>query len=545
MHEYTGHPIVDSSLELIAHLSNKDDGRYVENDDIEKQIRTLNLGAYNNRLRSYTMIFGTNGPLMQASYKKVNREQLYNEILINMLRKKKIGHCDICGESEAIDLISAFSEILKKYNLKPPEEKVIGRDMFPMLGSLGNDAQALPCSSRAFNLCPRCAVSVHFIPLISRLIDGRLMAYECINQPLAKRLILRIYEDYKSKLSIHNEKIEIIGGNKDPRTIIIDLMKLFDELTEDAAKEYIKPLYIFNYSNSGTGTDCRTISIPGDAIKFLHEANCHHFEKTIEDLCNSEKSKKVRPGNTLLECIEEKRFYYAMLPYKKYEGESLKFISFYMNRLMGITKESLISIHNLAKEIINTTTDQKVLNKLLKSDSMNEQKNQKNIKRIMANLAKEGRFSISDYRSIFPLVSEHPIRSDSKAWRIIQIFLVKQGESLSKDLETNEENIMSDSYIKIDNIAKLYFEYYVAERGIKRFEKDILDKFDREEIKTEWLKNVYCKLAKEHEDYTFDDWSNFILDENGKPITYELLFQIRLKLCNLFREYKQGEKNNG
>lgn len=95
---------------------------------------------------------------------------------------------------------------------------------------------------------------------------------------------------------------------------------------------------------------------------------------------------------------------------------------------------------------------------------------------------------------------------------------------------------------KIKQAALLYFQDALTSKGVKRFEKDILDNFRRTNSNpVEWLREVFIRLAKDHQEFTYGDWDDFVLDENGKPQTGELIFQMRLELANLYREYVQSQ----
>lgn len=91
---------------------------------------------------------------------------------------------------------------------------------------------------------------------------------------------------------------------------------------------------------------------------------------------------------------------------------------------------------------------------------------------------------------------------------------------------------------KIKQLAQLYFYDYVGSKGARRFEREILDNFRRTNPNgIEWLREIYIRFAKDYSDFQYKDWDDYVLDENGQPQVGELLFQMRLELANLFREY--------
>jgi hypothetical protein len=50
-----------------------------------------------------------------------------------------------------------------------------------------------------------------------------------------------------------------------------------------------------------------------------------------------------------------------------------------------------------------------------------------------------------------------------------------------------------------------------------------------------WLQDVFCDMAEKHPEFELGEWDEFVCDEEGRPAPYELLFQIRLRLANLYR----------
>lgn len=97
---------------------------------------------------------------------------------------------------------------------------------------------------------------------------------------------------------------------------------------------------------------------------------------------------------------------------------------------------------------------------------------------------------------------------------------------------------------KILEASTLYFDYFIENRGLDRFKKEVLDEFKRGKKSVIWLKNVLCELAEKHDGFGPEDWDFFWHDlchnENGEFVGYELLFQMRLAVSDLYRQkYKK------
>lgn len=54
----------------------------------------------------------------------------------------------------------------------------IGRNWFPLAGSMGSDAQALPSASSGLNCCAKCLLAVQYLPQAGILMNGRLVLFQ-------------------------------------------------------------------------------------------------------------------------------------------------------------------------------------------------------------------------------------------------------------------------------------------------------------------------------------------------------------------------------
>jgi len=239
------------------------------------------LADWNSRLKSFTMVFGNNGPLYQPRDKKDKnfgylRKRKYISILSGLLDQIEntnpgLGVCECCGEFHACDLNAAYEQVDEGKHT----DHAIGRDLFPLIGSLGSDAQALPSSSRMFHICPRCLFAVNHIPIGTRLLNGKLMVFEGAHQPFVQDLIASIVDDNLRRLSIGGEDVETIGRKRSPGETVKWLCDRFTEIQRARKlKELPKnaELDIWLFSNSGTGPDCEIMQIPDAAVRFIWDA---------------------------------------------------------------------------------------------------------------------------------------------------------------------------------------------------------------------------------------------------------------------------------
>ena len=126
------------------------------------------LARSNIRLKANHMVF-MNSITTQPSYSQKEKITKYAKMTRAIL--DNIGHetmpefCDFCGNPNSIDLTELFQKNIKttknnKKHKNKNKEHFIGRDWFPLAGSILNDAQGLPCASRALNSCGKCLFAV-------------------------------------------------------------------------------------------------------------------------------------------------------------------------------------------------------------------------------------------------------------------------------------------------------------------------------------------------------------------------------------------------
>src|SRR5690349_11071097 len=178
----TSNPFVDNGLAVIAALC---DCERIEDLTVRKVKRMhLNgetLARDNMRLRANSMVF-INSISMQPSYSEEERLDKYARITTAILGN--IGHetnpkyCDFCSNPVSVDLDKLFIETFGKDSAEAKTRHYIGREWFPLIGSIGSDAQGLPTASRGFNCCAKCLFAVQYLPQCAILTNGLLTLFQ-------------------------------------------------------------------------------------------------------------------------------------------------------------------------------------------------------------------------------------------------------------------------------------------------------------------------------------------------------------------------------
>jgi hypothetical protein len=168
----TGNPFVDTGLlTLQAHASKQWGLKSVMPLTPELVAEAMNdaegfgrwLAKANRQLNSFFMVC-TNSALVNPSTNK----NLKDKKELGLLAEEDTGWKDYletlrCLQAKLVEGYDADAPICESCGERPATNvlKRVGRDFFPLAGSLGNDAQALPAASRAPRVCALCLIAIH------------------------------------------------------------------------------------------------------------------------------------------------------------------------------------------------------------------------------------------------------------------------------------------------------------------------------------------------------------------------------------------------
>ena len=469
----------------------------------------------NSRLKSFTMVFGKNGPLTQNAYKKSGaNEAIYKAVLRRlaqeMLDEGRAGQsCELTGIPTQFNFHRMCAESLRECGQRVPEHKWVGRDWVPLAGSLGNDAQALPAASRPLHVSALALLALQFLPQGLFLFQGRLACYQSTYSPLVQQLTAGEVDDYQNQLAAG--ACEIHGKGEGSASALTRLLRVFGALLDANSGTRLPAhteLYLWLFSNSGASADCRIVPIPDLVLRFLWECVEEDLSGEIDALVRNETK------DQLLTAIREKRDFQGLYAFKKWPGASQRFYEFYQRRICGWKGTSLEVARRLARFAVQHVDAKKL-------GDLGEIENRNAIRRLIPDLLK-----LEEYDWLFPS-SRHPIRPDFQGWNLIRYYASR------KDIENialPEEVPVRTTHPKVLTIADEYFHT----RSRKRV-KSVLERIARRDAGLRWLQDVFCEMAEQHPDFELGEWDEFVCDEDGHPMAYELLFQIRLRLANLYR----------
>ena len=552
---WTGNPWVDTGLAVMVAKSGKEKIEDFTDEDFEGIVSDgIWLANINRQLNAFTMVVGINSPLtntsLNPSLKKKNRGKLnplddkgikqYYDLLKELKESvlKNTGGeflCESCGERPV-------TEVLSKY------EKEIGRDWFPLAGSIGSDAQTLPAASRTARICSLCLLSIQFLPLGAIIVGGKIACFQSTYMELTQLIIGDVFNETSNKLQLlkSDEKLSAIGQGKGTKETLIMLVKIMAELHR--SKRILElsqhtSLNIWLFSNSGQEPDCEVIEIPNEALTFLWDA-AKNYRQEIETFIRNEPK---RIDFQLLECIKRKSAYYGFYPYKGSKPASKGLFELYQTKVLGNSSSALKLAEWLAYQIKSRLSggdksDKKLLAKFVKESAYGNKDKAvlSRLKGILAQLAEEGLLTLEYYALLFPRelgIKQISVKKDAFKW----IWFYLNHEDINDTIPEGGDNLFTHPIIK--TYAKDVFDYYQREKGIKYIKKNILDAFKKGEVTTSDLQRWFINLAEIKGGYTNDAWDDLCRDENGNNVTHEVRFQFRLEMVNLYRQTVSENKN--
>jgi CRISPR-associated protein Cst1 len=524
--DLTGNPFVDTGLMTLTALAGRKSVDDLSLADIQTVFGTGDqLARQNQSLKCFTMVFGTNGPLTQPAYKKSGKnKEIYLSILRQLLdfarAEGQAGpRCDLTGVPTNLDFHAVCAKALSEAGVPVPDKKWLGRDWVPLGGSLGNDAQALPAASRPLHVSALALFAFQYLPLGVSLLKGKLTCYQSTEKKLAQAWVTDIVKQNENRLSLG--ETEILGKGGGTGVIIDRLMRCLEDLSYSHIPGTQALLWLF--SNSGTGADCAIEEIPDSTLAFVSNAVASFGSEIRRMIAADPKDSRQQ----LFECIRGGRDYPGLYPYKKQTGASPEFYDFYQREVRNATPAGLSVARKLARHILSGE-EPKRLKEIQKPEFLRSPGGKNLVRKYIVNY-----LSPAEYDALFPS-EHHPIKANPAGWDQLRYYLTTQ-QIDNRQIEA-VGGIMKTTHPKIVQIAETY-------RGVEpRKIKNILDRMAQRKLGVRWLQDKFCDLAKTRPEWKFGEWDEFVCDEDGKVVAFELLFQLRLYLSNLYREVTTDNK---
>jgi hypothetical protein len=467
-------------------------------------------------------------------------------LLRDVVKEKysKAAPCECTGVFPASDAMAAASKIIRRCTKSDRSDFVVGRDWFPLAGSIGNDAQALPAASRAPQISALALLAVQFLPLGAMLLNGQLVLFQSTEPSITQLLVNDIYRGTEQQLSVASDKVEIRGakaGTTPTTQLLLDRLDTLRQHKRISQLPSNTSLNLWLFSNSGTSASADVIEVPHPALSFLWEASRDHSQELKRYLQNE---KKLHPEAQLLSTIRRERDYSPFYPYKGQIPASIELFELYQEQIMRRSPEVLrlarfvaSKLHAVAQSA-GAPKDFKQLEKAM-GDAKTMRSLRPRFKALFAEWAENGDFTLDDYALLFPS-QRQPLRASLDGWRLVWFYMNHPFAEVSKPENRGGETMFT--HPKVKRFAADVFDFYRKEIGLEKFRQRVLNGFRRGEIDNKRLQGWFIDLAERgYDGYSNEAWDDLCRDENGNSVTYEVRFQLRLELANLYAQATKAQ----
>lgn len=446
---YTGNAMLNNALMTIEALQNLKDVSEITPELLNQLYDKKKLKAINKRLKSYTMVFSLNNPLVNPAKKANNAgENTYHHLLNSIMHGfEYYGKyvCEISGlrfNKTFEDFYREEVERQKKILVKESKDsKQLNKDLknldntdtslnrswFPLIGGLGSDAQALPQAKFSIQIHPICIPILQFLPLSALLYRGGILLVDSSNFELSRRLIA-------GNTKTLSEKIQAVSV-KDPVENVRDfskgdyLTKVLNILAEK--EEFDEPytdLNLWSFSNSGTGASCSIDRVPNKLIKKLQALYKNaKIGNELKGILSKNES-----AYSFIESLEGNKDWFLLYPNVfgsgkksvRYEGVSPDFLEAYYKE---IGRSDYIPLAKCIAGLIEKYKS-KVFEKILsKTDAYNDAEYRIELFKALVKATEAKEWSLAHQISILDNKDELPVKNNYyQLHKLIHFFTLKK-----------------------------------------------------------------------------------------------------------------------
>lgn len=527
----TGNPFVDWGLSIAAAMAGVEDVGRLTVADLRRTVGDgLRIAREHQRLKSFIPLFGSNTPLHNPKKKGQSPGEehaaryaaLIKAIADSIGAETLDAPCEVCGRQRSLDLAQVPEAGGKG------SDRLLGRDWFPLAGAK-TDANLLPAASRAVHVCAACLLAVRFLPSAPLLVDGRMTILQSAPPEFADLFCRDLWTHVSQRVRLGN--VETEGSKEGTRALLRRLLGVLDNLAKKKRLSVVSAetrLFSWRFSNAGDSADVELEEIPNRVLLFLRDARDLGFQAGIDRLVSAEKKKDSDATPGLLRCLMQGRDYEPLYPRGSWEGASPGFFELYQARILGRTAHALATARTIAAAMVAASRKKKDLDRLRKPEALGSPSLRATVRKAMVNEALEGRFSLQDYRSLFPLHEPPGVSIDPSGFKVLRFYLHHaEGPAQAAPVEQGLPSPESKDPV-----------LYLADRMLARLlevrEADfvrarVLPVLERQGGR--WLASQFERCAAREEGFTYDVWTSLALDSRGRFWPHEWTFQTRLHLA--------------
>lgn len=431
---YTGNAMLNNALMTIEALSKLKDVSEITPSLLKGLYNQVDLPQINTRLKSYSMIFSLNNPLVNPAKKQNNAGKKTYHNLLNAIidgfefEGEKV--CEISGlrfnktfedfyeeeieRQKAIFIKESKNEGQLKKDIKNLENTDISlnRSWFPLIGGLGSDAQALPQARFTIQIHPICIPILQFLPLSALLYKGGILLVDSSNFELARRMVA----DNTKTLGEKIQAVSVRDSIENVRDFAKGdyLIKVLNILTEkEEMEESYSDLNMWSFSNSGTGASCEIDRVPNTLIRKLQRLykNSKISNELKGILARSESA------YSFIEAFEGNKDWFLLYPNTfgsgkkkvEYKGVSPEFIEAYYAET---DKSKSIPITKYIAGIIEKYKSKAFEKLLAKTDAWNDSEYRVELFKVLIRATENNEWSMEHQVAILDKKNEMPVKNN-------------------------------------------------------------------------------------------------------------------------------------
>lgn len=454
---YTGNAMLNNALMTIEALAKLKNVSEVSPSILKQLYSKVSLNEINKRLKSYTMVFSLNNPLVNPAKKANNAgENTYHNLLNTIMSGFESDGDKVCEISglrfnktfedfykEEIErqkkILVAESKDAKQLNkeLKNIEntDTSLNRSWFPLIGGLGSDAQALPQAKFPVQIHPICIAILQFLPLSALLYKGGILLVDSSNFELSREMVA----DNTKTLSEKIQAVSVKESVENVRDFAKGdyLLKVLNILIEkEDFEETYSDLNMWSFSNSGTGASCEIDRVPNSLIRKLQRLNKNaKIGNELKSILSRNES-----AYSFIESLESNKDWFLLYPNvfgagkKKveYEGVSPEFLEAYYQE---IGRAELIPASKYIAGLIKKYKSKSFEKLLEKTDAWNDSEYKVELFKVLVKATENSEWNLEQQIAILDNKDDLPVKNNYYQFhKLIHYFTQKriQNDAIQK-----------------------------------------------------------------------------------------------------------------
>jgi len=553
---YTGSPFINNALQTIEALAELDDVSDITTDTLIALYQKYRIWELFKRMKNYTMLFTKNGPLLNNKEFGIFIYESLFENITNGFENEGSNICEISGLRFEKTFTEFYKEVREnvadKIKLTRTDPKKLKKDLtnlyksdtsisrvwFPLIGSLGSDAQALPQAKYDIQIHPICLIVIQFLPFSSLLYKKGILLLETINFEFSKDFISESVERGLQEIEItpKNKSIENIRDFSQG-DYILKAIRIYEEKNMDF--ESYTDLNLWSYSNFKSG-NCEIDKIPNRTFKTLHKIYRTNT-KCQEDLKSILQKSSIR----FLEYLIEEKNYYGLYPRKvqikkgkksetiKLEGVSVEFFEAYQK---AIGKDKFKNYAKYIAYLISIDKDLKgsEIKLLEKIEPHKEAEYNALVYGVLLRAAKQDKWSLKNHLEILDKTNNKVIKSWIYGiFKMVHFYYYKK--SFLKECPIPQKTKPTPI---LSTIIHLIEQDSESERSIKRLQDN--QKYETFNINNIFIRNCERLNLGSIVEYVYDD---FRPRRNGLNKLLRLYFNQSNSNLDFKNEYFESFEN--